>query len=146
MGIARRLLGAWASRARASGRGCTHLELGGLDEGHVEERDVRVDELEAEGLDDEGVLVLDREHVVVALHPEHRDERLPEFMTMAVPAGSERPGAFPQRSVGTRIEVAVDRALMGVEFGVLCVAVEEQARFTEHSRRLDGIDALPEEG
>ena len=89
--------------------------------------------------------MLDRENVVVAVASQHGDERLPELMPMTVAAGSEAPGSVLEITVGTTVQVAVDRTFMRIEFGVLRVAVEEQPRFAERPRGQNGIDPLPEE-
>ena len=89
--------------------------------------------------------MLDREHVVVAMATQHRDERLPELVAVTVSARAEVPRAVLEVAVRTRVVVAIDAAFVRVELGVLRVAVEEQARLAENARALDRIDALPEE-
>jgi hypothetical protein len=91
------------------------------------------------------VLVLNAEHVVVAVSAQHAHERPPEARVMAPAAGAERPRAMLQVGVWARVVVAVHAALVRVELGVLGMHVKEQSRLAKLARSKHRVDALPEE-
>src|SRR4051794_27794949 len=73
----------------------------------------------------QAVLVLDREHVVVADDPERRSEPLPEQQVVAIADAAEDPAPLRDVAVGLEVEDAVDRGVVRVDRGVLRVNVED---------------------
>ena len=76
---------------------------------------------------------------------QHADEGAPELGAVAPAAGAEVPRAALQVAVGLAVEVAVERALVAVELGVLGMHVEEEPCLAELARDEHRVHALPEE-
>ena len=86
--------------------------------------------------------MLNRQDVVVAVHPQGGDKFLPPFSAVAVAAGAEDPAAVALVSVGLGVENAGADKVGRIELGILGMDVKDGV--AEDADGADGIDALPE--
>src|SRR5579872_5886507 len=91
---------------------------------------------------EDGVLVLDRQDVIVPEHAQRGNELFPPLGAVAVAAGAEDPGPILLVGIELGIEHARRRQVSAVDLGILGVDVENSvAQDTDGG---DGVDALPE--
>ena len=89
------------------------------------------------------VLVLDREHVVVADQAQGADEVAPERLAVPVADGPERPRPPAELRVGLRVENPVEPDVVGLQTHVLRVDVIDGV--AQHPQRLQHVDPLPDQ-